>query len=98
MPAAVRLTDICTGHGCWPPRPNAGASTDVYANSLGAHRVDDAWEPHTCPDIPETHASVQQTGSPDVYVNGRKWARVDDDVACGSKNATGSPDVFFNGD
>lgn len=98
MPAAVRDTDICTGHGCWPPRENAEGSPDVYANGLGAHRVDDAWGSHTCPDIPETHASVQKTGSPDVYVNGRKWARVTDSVACGSKNQTGSPNVYINGD
>jgi len=98
MPAAVRLTDLCTGHGCWPPRANAGASPDVFANSLGAHRVDDPWQPHTCPAIPETHASIQATGSPDVFVNGRAWARLGDAIACGSSNATGSPNVFLNGD
>lgn len=98
MPKAVRLSDICTGHGCWPPRPNAGASPDVRANGRGAHRVADPWRPHTCPSIPETHASVQASGSPDVCVNGRPWARVGDAVACGSRNATGSPNVTLNGD
>ncbi len=97
MPAAVRLSDRCTGHGCWPPRPNAGASGDVFANGRGAHRVGDPWQPHTCPSIPETHASTQASGSPTVFVNGRAWARVGDAIACGSANATGSPNVFVNG-
>lgn len=97
MPAAVRLTDVCTGHGCWPPRANAGASGDVFANGLGAHRVGDPWQTHCCPAIPECHASTQASGSPDVFVNGRPWARVGDAVACGGRNATGSGDVFLNG-
>lgn len=97
MPPAVRLTDICSGHGCWPPRANAGASSNVTCNGLGVHRVGDAWAAHTCPQKPETHASVQASGSPDVFVNGRAWARVGDSIACGSSNATGSPNVFLNG-
>jgi len=98
MPAAVRLTDRCTGHGCWPPRANAGASGAVFANSLGAHRVGDPWQPHTCPAIPETHASTQASGSPTVFVEGRPWARVGDAIACGSHNATGSPTVYLDGE
>lgn len=92
--AAVRLGDNCTGHGCWPPRPNSSASGDVIINGKGAHRVGDAWNPHTCPAIPETHGSVQASGSGTVFVNGLPLARVGDSVACGSSNATGSPNVF----
>ncbi|MCG8639139.1 MAG: hypothetical protein MI862_05360 [Desulfobacterales bacterium] len=46
MPAVHRLSDSCTGHGCWPPRTNAGASTTVFVNNRGAHRVGDPWKPH----------------------------------------------------
>lgn len=95
MPAAHRYRDVCTGHGCWPPRPNAQASPDVFLNGLGAHRVGDAWEVHCCG--PACHGSVQAAGSPTVFVNGRALARVGDAVACGSACATGSPDVFVNG-
>ena len=63
MPAVARLADLCTGHGCWPPRPNAEGSPYVFVNLRPAHRQHDAWLPHTCPDIPETHASVQAAGS-----------------------------------
>jgi len=94
MPAAHRHHDSCTGHGCWPPRPNAGASGNVFINGLGAHRVGDPWAVHCCG--PACHDSVQAAGSPTVFVNGRALARVGDAVACGSACATGSPDVFAN--
>lgn len=93
MPAVARLNDTCTGHGCWPSRPNAEASPDVFVNGRGAHRVGDAWAPHTCPSIPETHGGSQAAGAVAVYVNGRRLARVGDAVSCGSAVATGSPDV-----
>lgn len=94
MPAVTRLGDVCTGHGCWPARPSASASPDVYVNGIPAHREGDAWQAHTCPSIPETHASVLASGSSSVYVNGRQLGRIGDPVACGSAVATGSPDVF----
>lgn len=94
MPAVVRLGDSCTGHGCWPPRSNSSASSDVLINGKGAHRVGDAWAAHTCPSIPQTHASTQATGSATVFINGKPLARVGDSIACGSSNAQGSPNVF----
>jgi uncharacterized Zn-binding protein involved in type VI secretion len=94
MPPATKLGDICTGHGCWPPRPSAEASPNVFVNGIPWHRQGDAWAAHTCPDIPETHASVLAAGSPTVYVNGKQAGRVGDPVACGSTAATGSPNVF----
>lgn len=95
MPAAVRFGDICTGHGCWPPRPNDQASEDVFINNLGAHRVGDHWETHCCG--PACHDSNQAEGSPNVFVNGQPLARIGDPIACGSANAQGSPNVFANG-
>lgn len=94
MTAAVRLGDICTGHGCFPPRPNIEASSDVFIDGIGAHRVGDAWASHCC-GIP-CHGGTQATGSPTVFVNGQALARIGDSVDCGSSNATGSPSVFIN--
>ena len=94
MPAAHRHSDICSGHGCWPPRPNNGASPNVFVNGLGWHRKGDPWLPHTCPPIPETHSGVAAQGSPTIFVNGLPACRIDDPVSCGSSMATGSPDVF----
>ncbi len=94
MPAVTRLGDACTGHGCWPPRPSSNASGDVFADGVGVHRVGDGWAAHTCPAIPETHASALAAGSPTVFANGRPAGRIGDAVACGSTVAAGSSTVF----
>jgi len=97
MPAVSRLGDNCTGHGCWPPRPSTGASPNVRVNGIAVHRQGDAWAAHTCPTIPETHASVLAAGSTTVRVNGKQLARIGDPVACGSSIAQGSANVFAGG-
>lgn len=97
MPAAHVLGMQCTGHGCWPPRPNAQASPDVFVNGIALHRNGDAWAAHTCPEIPETHASVLAGGSSTVFINGKGAARIGDAVACGSSAAEGSANVFIGG-
>jgi uncharacterized Zn-binding protein involved in type VI secretion len=97
MPAVSRLGDTCTGHGCWPPRPSTGASPNVRINGIPAHRQGDTWAAHTCPAIPETHASTLAAGSATVRANGKQLARVGDPVACGSSVATGSTNVRAGG-
>ena len=94
MPAVTRRGDACTGHGCWPPRPSTGGSPDVFANGIAVHRQADTWAAHTCPAIPQTHASLLASGSATVFANGRQLGRIGDPVACGSSVAAGSPDVF----
>jgi uncharacterized Zn-binding protein involved in type VI secretion len=91
----VRLGDICTGHDCFPSRPNNEASNNVFVNNLGVHRVGDSWDIHCCPDN-GCHDSVIQTGSPNVFVNNKPVARVGDRVACGSFADQGSPNVIIN--
>ena len=91
MPSAVRLGDVCTGHGSCRPRPNIGASDNVFINNLGSHRVGDPWIIHC------SHWSVQGSGSNNVFVNNISMARVGDAIICGSANASGSPNVFANG-
>lgn len=93
MPAAHRHRDLCTGHACWPPRPNAQASPDVYVNDLGSHRLSDNWEAHCCLGC---HGGNLQAGSPNVFVNDLEKGRIGDPVDCGSYCMTGSPDVFVN--
>jgi len=46
MPAVVRLGDMSRGHSCFPPRPNIEASSNVFVNGKGVHRVGDAWAIH----------------------------------------------------
>ena len=91
MPGVARLTDICSGHGPWPPRENVSASENVFVNGLGAHRVTDTWNIHCGPSC---HDSVLASGSSTVFVNGLAIGRIGDPVECGSTVATGSSNVF----
>ncbi len=95
MPPMHRKGDICTGHPCFPPRPSAQGSPDVFTNAIPQHRVTDAWVVHCCG--PSCHASTQCQGSPNVFANTLAVARRGDAVCCGSKCATHSPNVFANG-
>ncbi len=92
MPAVARFGDRCSGHGCFPPRPNDDGSPDVFVNGLAAHRRGDHWMSHCCGLT--CHDSVLAGGSGTVFVNGRPLGRVGDGVACGSVVAQGSGNVF----
>lgn len=94
MPAAARLSDYCSGHGCFSSRPTIQGSPNVFMNFLPAHRQGDAYAVHCCVTC---HASVLAKGSSTVYVNGLQQGRIGDPVACGSFVATGSPNVFVGG-
>ena len=89
----TRLGDICTGHGCFPSRPNVAASSDVFTNGIGTHRVGDSWAVHGCSNC-TPHGGVTASGSGSVFVNGRPCARIGDGVSCGSSIAAGSGNVF----
>ena len=95
MPMAHRLGDSCTGHSCFPPRPNAQGSPDVTTNNLAQHRVGDGWMTHCCGS--SCHGASTASGSSTVTVNNKPAARIGDSVSCGSSCATGSSDVFIGG-
>lgn len=96
MPGVVRLGDICTGHGCYPPRSNVGASGNVFCDGIGVHRQGDPWDQHSC-GVCSSHGGQLAAGSPNVYVNGVQCGRIGDPVTCGSSAATGSSGVYCNG-
>lgn len=91
MPACCRFGDLCTGHGCWPPRPNDEGSPNVYCNTLRVHRQTDHWITHCCGGCHDGHLAE---GSPTVFVNNLECGRIGDPVDCGSYVAEGSPNVF----
>lgn len=97
MPKVARLGDICTGHGCWSPRPSSSGSPNVKVNGIPIHRVGDSWSVHCCPTIPECHSGVLASGSSSVKVNGIAVGRVGDPVSCGGVVATHSPNVSVGG-
>lgn len=89
-----RLADLSMGH-CFPPRPNISASTNVFINRRGSHRVGDVWPTHCCGDA--CHSSVSVAGSKTVYVNGRQQMRITDLLSCGELAGPGSPNVYAGG-
>jgi len=95
MPGVGRLGDWCTGHCCFPPRPNIQGSPDVYANGIPVHRQGDAWLVHACPKT--AHAGTLSRGSSTVNANGKGISRVGDPVSCGSAVCEYSPDVNAGG-
>ena len=92
---ATRLGDVDTGHGCFPPRPSAQGSPNVFVNGIPWHRQSDAWQSHCCG--PSCHPSNLAQGSSTVFVNKLQAGRITDPVACGSVVATGSGNVFAGG-
>ena len=96
MTAISYKGSICTGHGCHPPRPNLGGSTNVFVNGKEVHREGDPWDVHCC-DGKNCHSSVLESASSTIMANGLGVGRVGDPVACGSAVAEGSSNVFAGG-
>jgi uncharacterized Zn-binding protein involved in type VI secretion len=95
MPAVSRIGDVCTGHGCHPPRNSTTGSGDVFANGIGVHRQGDSWALHRCGK--NIHGGSLSGGSGTVFANGLALGRIGDDVSCGSAAAQGSGNVFAGG-
>lgn len=93
MPLITRLTDLTTGHGCWPARPPIEASPDFFVNDIAVVRLGDNYEVHCCVSC---HGGVLSTASPDFYINDVAVGRVGDSVSCGDTVAEGSPDFYVN--
>jgi len=96
MPKVARISDQCSGHGTFPPRPATGGSGDVFAEGLGVQRVGDAWAVH-CNPVPVCHGGSLGAGSATVFANGKPLGRVGDPIDCGSSVASGASSVFAGG-
>jgi uncharacterized Zn-binding protein involved in type VI secretion len=96
MAAAARAGDICTGHGCFPPRTGSTTCFNVLINGRPPHLMGDFWNFHCCPKM-GCHPGVVAGGSSTVFINGRPAARMGDSVGCGSIIAMGSSNVFIGG-
>lgn len=98
MPSVTLKGHQCTGHGCWPPRPSVQGEPRFTVRGIPVHLQGHAWAAHTCPPIPETHASVLASGSVRFTVGGKQLGRIGDPVACGSLVAEGEPRFSVAGD
>lgn len=94
MPGVVRLADNSRGHGCFPPKPNIQASTDIFTNGRGVVRVGDIWAVHKC--RKKSHGSVSTQGSPNVFANGQAVVRQFDALSCADAAQECSSDVLIN--
>ena len=83
MPQATRLGDLTTGEGIIPPVPSVEASPNVFVNSLGWVRQNDAYA-----------LGELVSGSPTVFVNHLQAGRIDDPTSVAGPVAEGSPNVF----
>ena len=95
MPGIVRFGDNSCGHGCFPARPNDEASSNVFVNSKGAHRLGDHWETHCCG--PVCHDGTASSASTTVFVNSKGICRKGDSISCGGTMCECSPNVFAGG-
>jgi hypothetical protein len=93
MPGVHRKTDNCSGHGCWPPRPSATWSPNVFVNNLNVERFTDQMMIHCCP--PPCHGGTH-VGRHNVYANNLDIQVCGDPIDCGSTCAECSSDVFVN--
>jgi len=96
MPKAARVSDIGSGHGCFPTTNVVAGSPDVFIEGLPAARVSDPLAAHGCSTCP-THGRSIASGSSTVLINGLSAARVGDTVDCGGVIVTGSGTVFIGG-
>ena len=95
MPAVTRKGDSGSGHGCFPPRPSSGGSSNVFVNGIPVHRQGDSWPDNVCVVKPHpSHPGSLASGSGTVYANAKQVGRIGDPVDCGSVVAAGSSNVF----
>jgi len=88
MPPVTLKGHICTGHGCYPPRPSAQGEPHFRINGIEVHLQTHAWSAHGCATCPP-HASVLAAGAAEFRINAKQIGRIGDPVACGSSVAQG---------
>ena len=99
MPAVVRIGDVSTGHGCFPPTNLAQtACTKTYFNGKLAAVVNPntQYVTHACGIIVHPQGSRNiNSGSSKTFIEGYAVARIGDNIACGDACGEGSPNTFI---
>jgi uncharacterized Zn-binding protein involved in type VI secretion len=102
MPAAVRIGDMSTGHGCFPPTPlvqSPVSKTFINGIKPGVVNPGSTHSTHVCGIVvhpqgaPRSHVS----GSGNTFIEGFSAARIGDNIACGDAVGQGSPNTFIGG-
>lgn len=83
---------------CQGSTATSAGSSDVFVNSIGVVRRDDAVESHTfAPPACPSHAPGLVSFSGSVFANGLNLGRLGDAYGCGATISSGSPNVFAGG-
>lgn len=94
MPPVHRCGDLCSGHGCWPPRtaiPMGGVPSTVIAAVLPIHKVGDWYMPHKCPTSKERpHTAMGAIGAVTVIAEFRPVRRMGDMLTTGGSAPFGA--------
>lgn len=99
MPAVIRLNDMSTGHGCFPPTNLVSTPVSkTFVNGILAGVVSGScqYTTHVCGIV--VHPSSGRTpssGSSKTFIEGNPAARIGDDIACGDTCGEGSPNSFI---
>lgn len=88
MPKITLKGHMCTGHGCFPPRPSNQGCTGFTINGVPVHLQTHSWSAHGCATC-APHPSVLANGISGFTINEREVGSVGDPVACGSSVAQG---------
>lgn len=99
MPAVVRVGDsLSTGHGCAGSTTLGGANQgSVFVNGILAAVVGAPTVAHPFPPDPPCapHVAFLNSGSPNVFIEGKPVGRVGDSADAGAMTS-GSSNVFAN--
>jgi uncharacterized Zn-binding protein involved in type VI secretion len=95
MPAACRLTDSSTGHGCFPPTTvNGGVASKTSIEGLMAAVVGSSHPPHSCGTTVHAGRTIS-SGSAKTTIEGIPAARIGDSISCGDVMGQGASKTFI---
>ena len=93
MPAITFEGALCTGDGCFPPRPNNDGDSTFLVNGTPAHVEGNSWPVHSCGD--NQHPGELASGSPTFLINGQEAGRIGDPLGGGCSAAVAEGDETF---
>lgn len=94
----AQLTNMTTGHGCWPPTMIAQACGTVIVESLPAATIGHMAIPHVCTVIPfPVHPLSIAQGSSNIIAEGAPLARMGDMMSCSDMIAQSAATVIGGG-
>jgi uncharacterized Zn-binding protein involved in type VI secretion len=95
MPAACRLGDLSTGHGCFPPTNiNGKVAAKTSIEGAKAAFVGSTHPDHSCGTTVHAGRSIS-SGSGKTFIEGAAAARIADSINCGDAMGQGASKTFI---